>query len=219
MRWLYSTISEIETAIERLQPSEVTEFTAWLNEYQQIIQASSEIFVACKSPVSGLAVKLFMRDSLGETSLSRRRSGPRSSLVGGIEHHFRPMFIIRPDNHDPEAVLLALHSDALRVINVKVDAKGWWVLRRHPREPVFREFGTVSLLVDNAINADAVQRQPEPYLKWRADGSCINPNAEAAPPKLSEKHTGASPQRFAQPSVDEVRQQTLLPRRIAASAD
>jgi hypothetical protein len=39
-----STIAEIESAIERLQPSEVAELTAWLNEYQLMIQASSEIF-------------------------------------------------------------------------------------------------------------------------------------------------------------------------------
>jgi hypothetical protein len=39
-----SRVAEIETAIERLQPTEVTQLTAWLNEYQQMIQASSEIF-------------------------------------------------------------------------------------------------------------------------------------------------------------------------------
>ena len=39
-----SSVAEIESAIERLQPSEVAEVAAWLNEYQQMIQASSEVF-------------------------------------------------------------------------------------------------------------------------------------------------------------------------------
>ena len=39
-----STVAEIESAIERLKPSEVTELAAWLNEYQLMIQASAEIF-------------------------------------------------------------------------------------------------------------------------------------------------------------------------------
>ena len=42
--WQMSTVAEIESAIERLQPSEVAELAAWLNEYQQMIQASGEIF-------------------------------------------------------------------------------------------------------------------------------------------------------------------------------
>jgi hypothetical protein len=39
-----STVAEIESAIERLQPTEVAELAAWLNEYQQMIQASAQIF-------------------------------------------------------------------------------------------------------------------------------------------------------------------------------
>lgn len=39
-----SSVAEIESAIERLQPSEVTQLTAWLNEYQQMIHAGAEIF-------------------------------------------------------------------------------------------------------------------------------------------------------------------------------
>ena len=39
-----STVAEIESAIERLQPSEVAEIAAWLDEYQQMIQASAEMF-------------------------------------------------------------------------------------------------------------------------------------------------------------------------------
>lgn len=52
-----STVAEIESAIERLQPSEVTQLTAWLNEYQQMIHASAEVFsmydreeASCKKP-------------------------------------------------------------------------------------------------------------------------------------------------------------------------
>lgn len=55
-----STVAEIESAVERLQPSEVTELTAWLNKYQQMIQASAEIFsmydreeASCKEPSGG----------------------------------------------------------------------------------------------------------------------------------------------------------------------
>jgi len=39
-----STVAEIESAIERLQPSEVAEIAAWLDAYQQMIQASAEMF-------------------------------------------------------------------------------------------------------------------------------------------------------------------------------
>ncbi len=39
-----SAVAEIESAIEKLSPSEVRELAAWLDEYQQMINASSEIF-------------------------------------------------------------------------------------------------------------------------------------------------------------------------------
>ena len=42
--WCMSTVAEIEAAIERLPPVEVAEVAAWLNEYQHMIQASTEIF-------------------------------------------------------------------------------------------------------------------------------------------------------------------------------
>ena len=52
-----STVAEIEAAIERLQPAQVEAVAAWLNEYQQMIQASAEVFAmydreeaSCKKP-------------------------------------------------------------------------------------------------------------------------------------------------------------------------
>jgi hypothetical protein len=39
-----TAIAEIESAIERLSPAEVKELAAWFEEYQQIINASTEIF-------------------------------------------------------------------------------------------------------------------------------------------------------------------------------
>ena len=39
-----SAIAEIESAIERLSPAEVKELAAWLEEYQQMVNASAEIF-------------------------------------------------------------------------------------------------------------------------------------------------------------------------------
>lgn len=39
-----STVAEIESAIERLKPTEVAQLAAWLEEYQQMIHASSEMF-------------------------------------------------------------------------------------------------------------------------------------------------------------------------------
>jgi hypothetical protein len=52
-----STVVEIESAIERLTPSEVAELAGWLNEYQQMVQASAEVFSmydreeqTCKKP-------------------------------------------------------------------------------------------------------------------------------------------------------------------------
>ena len=37
-----SSVAEIEAAIEQLSPAEVTELAAWLEEYQQMINASAE---------------------------------------------------------------------------------------------------------------------------------------------------------------------------------
>ena len=55
-----STVAEIESAIERLAPSEVVELAGWLNEYQRMIQASAEVFAmydreenSCKKPAEG----------------------------------------------------------------------------------------------------------------------------------------------------------------------
>ena len=39
-----TAIAEIELAIERLSPAEVRELAAWFEEYQQMVNASSEIF-------------------------------------------------------------------------------------------------------------------------------------------------------------------------------
>jgi hypothetical protein len=39
-----SSVAEIESAIERLSPAEVAEVAAWLEEYQQMINASAEMF-------------------------------------------------------------------------------------------------------------------------------------------------------------------------------
>ena len=39
-----TAIAEIESAIERLSPAEVKELATWLEEYQQMVNASAEIF-------------------------------------------------------------------------------------------------------------------------------------------------------------------------------
>ena len=39
-----SSVAEIESAIGRLSSAEVAELAAWLEEYQQMINASAEIF-------------------------------------------------------------------------------------------------------------------------------------------------------------------------------
>ncbi len=39
-----TAVAEIEAAIERLSSHEVKEIAAWLEEYQQMINASAEIF-------------------------------------------------------------------------------------------------------------------------------------------------------------------------------
>jgi hypothetical protein len=39
-----SSVAEIESAIERLSAAEVAALAAWLEEYQQMINASAEIF-------------------------------------------------------------------------------------------------------------------------------------------------------------------------------
>lgn len=39
-----STVAEIEAAIQKLSPEEVSQVALWLEEYQQMINASAEIF-------------------------------------------------------------------------------------------------------------------------------------------------------------------------------
>ena len=39
-----TAVAEIESAIEKLSPAEVKELAAWLDEYQQMVNASAEIF-------------------------------------------------------------------------------------------------------------------------------------------------------------------------------
>jgi hypothetical protein len=39
-----STVAEIESAIEQLPAAEVAQLAAWLNQYQELIRASAEVF-------------------------------------------------------------------------------------------------------------------------------------------------------------------------------
>ena len=39
-----NSVAEIESAIEKLSPPQVAELAAWLEEYQQMVNASAEIF-------------------------------------------------------------------------------------------------------------------------------------------------------------------------------
>jgi TusA-related sulfurtransferase len=39
-----SSVAEIESAIEKLSPAEVIELVTWLEEYQQMINASAQMF-------------------------------------------------------------------------------------------------------------------------------------------------------------------------------
>ena len=41
-----SSVAEIEAAIERLAPAQVNEVAAWLEEYQQMINASAQMFAS-----------------------------------------------------------------------------------------------------------------------------------------------------------------------------
>lgn len=43
-RQCVTAVAEIESAIEKLSPAEVKELAAWLDEYQQMVNASAEIF-------------------------------------------------------------------------------------------------------------------------------------------------------------------------------
>ena len=39
-----STVAKIEAAIERLAPADVSQLAAWLEEYRQMVHASSQVF-------------------------------------------------------------------------------------------------------------------------------------------------------------------------------
>jgi hypothetical protein len=60
--------------------------------------------------------------------LAAKSRGQIFLSIDGFKHHVRPVLIIRPDNHYPEAMLVALHFDALRIVNMKVDTKGRRIL-------------------------------------------------------------------------------------------
>jgi len=56
-----STVVDIESAIQRLTPPELAELAGWLIEYQQMTQASAEVFAmydreedSCKKPAGKL---------------------------------------------------------------------------------------------------------------------------------------------------------------------
>jgi hypothetical protein len=48
-----SSVAEIESAIERLSGKEVAELAAWFEEYQQMINASAEIFALYEDEEDG----------------------------------------------------------------------------------------------------------------------------------------------------------------------
>ncbi|HEY3860687.1 MAG TPA: hypothetical protein VGO59_02260 [Verrucomicrobiae bacterium] len=39
-----TAVADMESAIEKLSPGEVKELAAWLDEYQQMVSASAEVF-------------------------------------------------------------------------------------------------------------------------------------------------------------------------------
>ncbi|HEX4121848.1 MAG TPA: hypothetical protein VH619_14605 [Verrucomicrobiae bacterium] len=39
-----TAVAEIESAVEKLSPAEVKELAAWLDKYQQMVNASAEMF-------------------------------------------------------------------------------------------------------------------------------------------------------------------------------
>lgn len=52
-----STVAEIESAIERLSQPQLSELAAWFEEYQQMVNASSQVFAmydreedSCRKP-------------------------------------------------------------------------------------------------------------------------------------------------------------------------
>ncbi len=50
------------------------------------------------------------------------------SSIDGIEHASGPVEVIRPDDHNGEAVPLTLKPDPFGVVDVQVDAEGRWKL-------------------------------------------------------------------------------------------
>jgi hypothetical protein len=48
-----TAVAEIESAIERLTPVEVRELAAWLEEYQQMVNAAAEVFARYEQEEGG----------------------------------------------------------------------------------------------------------------------------------------------------------------------
>ena len=70
-----STVAEIESAIEKLQGSEISELAAWFNEYQQMVLASAQVFAMHdrEEPVSGAELAKRLREAEALLSPAERR--------------------------------------------------------------------------------------------------------------------------------------------------
>ena len=108
-----STVAEIESAIERLQPSEVAEIAAWLDEYQQMIQASAEMFARVLAPnLSGQRQPLSERDQGNlRNELSDRMMGLRGACEDGDRRACVRLGIIIGENRERRAAWRREHPE------------------------------------------------------------------------------------------------------------
>ena len=78
-----------------------------------------------------------------------------------VKHFLSPVFVIGADHDHVESVLLAFHPDALGIIDVQIDAESRGILRRRAVEPVIGELVPVACAVDDSVNPNTVEIQPE----------------------------------------------------------
>ena len=95
--------------------------------------------------------------------IRRRVSGSKV-----IENLFSPLFVLRTNDHHPESVFVSFHPDAFGVVHVQINTKGRRELRGKTGEFPPRKLAAMPLIVDDAVDPDAMEKQPNPVLKRRA---------------------------------------------------
>jgi hypothetical protein len=136
----------------------------------------------------------------------------------GIQYFLSPLLVVRPDNHDAKAVLIAFHLHTLGIIDVQIDSESRRKLRRRILKAMRSQTKTVPVIVDDTIDMDAMQQQPAPDIERRTSRGRIYPDAASPATQLPDQGARSDTQRLAQPSMNETRHTAFLGDHMAMMA-